>query len=100
VGLALTIVDRACVKQHRTHKGGFELFASVSHHLLTTETELLVGTEGKPESVPGVSTFSVIPQLQEHFDCGGTIARAVVVGESEDLNLSLVNLPQNINPLQ
>jgi len=35
---------RACVKQHRTHKGRSEFFASVSQQLLTTQTELLVGT--------------------------------------------------------
>jgi len=37
---------RACVKQHRTHKGRSEFFAFVSQQLLTTQTELLVGTGG------------------------------------------------------
>ena len=35
---------RACVKQHRTHKGRSKFFASVSQQLLTTQTELLIGT--------------------------------------------------------
>jgi len=48
---------RACVKQHRTDKGRFEFFASVSQELLTTQTELLVGTPpsvDRPDNAPSL----------------------------------------------
>src|SRR5271170_1828982 len=37
---------RALGKQHRTHKGGSEFFASVARQLFTTQTELLIWTGG------------------------------------------------------
>jgi len=44
---------RACIKQHRRHKGRTEFFASVSQQLLTTQTKLLVETPGIPRAGAG-----------------------------------------------
>jgi integrase len=83
---------RACVKQHRTHKGRSEFFASVSQQLLTTQTELLIGTR---RAVPISSALHAVFQAQQ-TRCKSTGACDLVFATHKGTPLSPKNLRNRV----